>query len=203
MDQEDAQLVRRIEPSSTAWPIMPVRLIFASQITCAGHRLLGHAASLHHGFIGTTKRHATSDTSADKTLPAITLGEDLCQKDGKRVARKRARKNVAIDSVFKTHEQQRKGSCIKEAAYILRHSGDCHERHTRESLTTPCGRTFAISCSAGHSTSWWLDHRHPPSSFLSGTAACLWDPEVQRGKARSARSAPAQFEGMRLASLLA
>ena len=28
--RRDAQLVRRIEPNSTAWPIMPVRLIFAS-----------------------------------------------------------------------------------------------------------------------------------------------------------------------------
>ena len=31
-----------------------------------------------------------------------------------------------------------------------------------------CGRTFAISCSVGHSTSWRLENRHPPSRLLSG-----------------------------------
>ena len=34
------------------------------------------------------------------------------------------------------------------------------------SLTTLRGRCFAICC---HSTSWWLDHRHPRSRLLSGT----------------------------------
>ena len=45
----------------------------------------------------------------------------------------------------------------------------------------------------------WTIVVHLRASSL-GPAACLWDPEVQREKARSA---PAQFEGMRIASLLA
>ena len=36
-------------------------------------------------------------------------------------------------------------------------------------LLSLCGRCFDISCSAGHFTSWWLDHRHPHSRFLSAT----------------------------------
>ena len=39
----------------------------------------------------------------------------------------------------------------------------------RRLLTRPFGRTFAVNCSAGYSTLWWLDHRHPPSRTLSGT----------------------------------
>ena len=58
----------------------------------------------------------------------------------------------------------------------------------RMSLTTPCGRTFAISCSAGHSTSWWLDHRHPPSRLLAGTRQHVTARE--RGPSQQA-SAPA------------
>ena len=44
-----------------------------------------------------------------------------------------------------------------------------HTWTSRMSLTTLCGRCFAISCGAGHSTSWWLDHRHQSSRLLSGT----------------------------------
>ena len=32
--------------------------------------------------------------------------------------------------------------------------------------TTPCGRCFAIICGAVRSTSWWLEHPHPPSHLL-------------------------------------
>ena len=52
------------------------------------------------------------------------------------------------------------------------------------SLTRPCGRTFGINCSAGHSTSWWLDHRLPRSRLLAATRSMLWKPEFQCKKAR-------------------
>ena len=42
---------------------------------------------------------------------------------------------------------------------------------SRMSLTTLCGRCFAISNSTGHSTSWWLDRRLPQSRLLSGTCS--------------------------------
>ena len=40
---------------------------------------------------------------------------------------------------------------------------------SRMSLTTLCGLCFAISCGAGHSTSWWPDHPHPLSQLSTGT----------------------------------
>ena len=37
---------------------------------------------------------------------------------------------------------------------------------SRMSLTTLCGRCSTTICSAGHSTSWWLDHRHQHSRLF-------------------------------------
>ena len=71
----------------------------------------------------------------------------------------------------------------------------------RRSLTTLCGRTFAISCSAGHSMSWWLDHRHPPSRLMSGTRSMFMG--TRNSSARKRGLHPSDVDGIRITDTLA
>ena len=76
-----------------------------------------------------------------------------------------------------------------------------HTWTSRMSLTTLCGHCFAISCGAGHSTSWWLDHRHQSSRLLSGT--CTTSVGSRSPGARKHGLHPSQVERIRIANLLA
>ena len=70
---------------------------------------------------------------------------------------------------------------------------------SRMSLTTPCGRCFAISGGAGHSTSWWPDYRH--STF----APPFRNPQhvygIPKSSARKHGLHPPQVERIRIADL--
>ena len=104
-DQEDVQLTQRIEPNSTIGSILSVRAFEVKRksvrsghigtehkrfkIKCAGHHLPGHAAPLQgKKFTGTSKEDETIERQQVKPC-----------------ALWRARKNLAIVSVFKLHEQ--------------------------------------------------------------------------------------------------
>ena len=75
---------------------------------CLGTQLLCR----QKGFLGTTIRDETTDTSGDTTPSHHAVG----------------RQKLAIDSVFKIHGQKRQGASIKEGSVHSGHRSGCHER---------------------------------------------------------------------------
>ena len=147
-DQDNAQLARRIEPNSPINPILSVRafeverlhgliMLVSSTVdpkltvwvtACLGTQLLCRQRC----FLGTSKQNETIEKSANTTPSGQPCWvKRFAQSSGKPCALRRARQQLVIDHVFKTHEQCRKVSSITEDWVHP-------ERQTRLSLTGWC-----------------------------------------------------------------